>query len=46
VKPTDKTKKTLAKKGKATVKVTVTFKTTGGSARSQTKKIKLIETIR
>jgi hypothetical protein len=43
VKPSAKTKKTLATKHEAKVKVKVTFKPKGNGARTEAKKIKLVE---
>jgi hypothetical protein len=44
VKPKGKLKSKLATTGKAKVKVKVTFTPTGGTAKSSTKRIKLIKT--
>lgn len=42
IKPKSKTLKKLRAKGKVKVKVTVTFTPTGGTARTETKKVKLV----
>ncbi len=43
IKPRGKAKKRLAKRGKLTLKATITFTPTGGSANSETKRVKLLK---
>ncbi len=43
IKPTGRAKKRLTKKGKLTLKVTITFTPTGGNANTEAKRVKLIK---
>ena len=43
IKPVGKTKKTLAKTGKAKLALTLTFAPTGGTAKRTSKTVKLLE---